>query len=60
MDLPERFIGELGVETDFDSVRNAIESIDVFFRLTEERCRGKGMPSIFIFFTRNTFVNMYG
>lgn len=31
MDLTERFTGELGEETDFDSVRNAIESVDVFF-----------------------------
>lgn len=32
MDLTERFTGELGEETDFDSVKNAIESVDVFFQ----------------------------
>lgn len=31
MDLTERFTSELGEETDFDSVKNAIESVDVFF-----------------------------
>ena len=31
MDLTGRFTGKLGGETDFNSVRNAIESVDAFF-----------------------------
>ena len=31
MDLAERFTGKLGGEMDFNSVRNAIESVDIFF-----------------------------
>lgn len=46
MDLTGRFTGKLGGETDFNSVRNAIESVDVFFKCTEERGRGRGMPSV--------------
>lgn len=47
MDLTGRFTGKLGGETDFNSVRNAIESVDAFFfKRTEEGGRGRGMSSV--------------